>query len=150
MDFYYEVKTENDAKKLAGLVFFDSDENEDAAFEISGEYLSEGYTADNGGYDYEGCDYDAEYACKTIKKMAGENARVMYVSEEDEGTGECCYVWSDFGEIGTHYAVVPGHIYIDDYDGDEWIESVKELLEEYGECDEYGEYDDDCEDEAEE
>lgn len=147
MDFYYKVKTEEDAEKLAGLVFFDSDENEDAAFEISGKRLGGGYSADNGGYDYDGCDDDANDACEAIKERVGKNARVMYVSQEDEGSGECCYIWSDFGETKTHYAVVAGWININGCDDDEWINSVKELIEEYGECDEYGEFDDDEEDE---
>ena len=143
MHFCYEVKTEKDAEKLAGLVFFDSDENEDAAFEISGEYLSEGYSADNGGYDYDECDCDADHACRVIKRTVGENARVMYVSQEDEGSGECSYIWSDFGETGIHSVVMQGRIFMDDCDGDEWRTSVKELLEDNGERDYY---DDDLDD----
>ena len=135
MEFEFALKNKKDLEKLIGLVFFDNEDNPEKPLKIESrdfddDCLEFSYTSRYDGYDYSGCDYDAEKACETIKKKVGKNARVMYASELDCSTGGVIYIWSDFGEEEVHQGRGFGEAYMGDMEPEEWISEVKELTEE--------------------
>ena len=124
MEFCIILKDKSDSKNLIGLELFP--ENDDP-FKITSEQKKYNYT-DYSEVAYDEISKSGEKAVEAVKEKV-KNARVCFVSGQDEETGAVFLAYSDYDSTYVEANDTDDFVCKAEIGTDEWMKEAEEALE---------------------